>query len=81
VKEKRDAVKKANVNDDAVGTNWHVGVDERFAARNANQYAKRVAAEKLGTSGTGNPNLVCESRLVESYEPTDEPMVLRSRDA
>ncbi len=72
-KEKRDALKKATVNGDAVGTNGHVGVDVRFAARNANQYAKRVAAEKLDTSRIGNPNIVYESRLVGSYEPTGEP--------
>lgn len=48
-------------------------VDERFADRAAKQYANRVAEEKLGAT-TGNPNLVYESRLVNSFEPTGVPV-------
>jgi catechol O-methyltransferase len=76
VAQKRENAKKVAATDGGgavSGTNGHVGVDERFAARNANQYAKRVAAEKLDTSRIGNPNLVYESRLVESWEPTGVP--------
>ncbi|SMQ52487.1 unnamed protein product [Zymoseptoria tritici ST99CH_1A5] len=46
--------------------------DERFADRAAKQYANRVAEEKVGVS-KGRPELVYESRLVESFEPTGEP--------
>ncbi|KAF2730431.1 hypothetical protein EJ04DRAFT_545767 [Polyplosphaeria fusca] len=40
--------------------------------KNVKQYAKRYGEEKLSES-KGNPNLVYESRLVESFEPTGVP--------
>lgn len=57
-------------------------VDERFAVGASRQYANRVGEEKLGNA-VGNPNLVYESRLVESFEPTGVPVsfdVLRVRE-
>jgi catechol O-methyltransferase len=45
---------------------------DAFGDRHAKQYAKRVASEKL-EAVVGNPNLVYESRLVESFEPTGVP--------
>lgn len=47
--------------------------DERFPVKNAKQYAKSVDQEKFSSS-KGNPNLVYESKLVESFEPTGEPV-------
>ncbi|KAL8804558.1 MAG: hypothetical protein Q9182_002473 [Xanthomendoza sp. 2 TL-2023] len=41
--------------------------------RNAEQYKKREGEEKLNTEIKGNPNLVYESKLVNSFEPTGEP--------
>jgi len=38
--------------------------------RTASQYG---GVEKLGTEGIGNPNLIYESRLIESWEPTGIP--------
>jgi catechol O-methyltransferase len=73
VREKREKAKKVKTSGDVVGSNGHIGVDERFAARSANQYLKREGAAKLDTSRIGNPNLIYESRLVESWEPTGVP--------
>lgn len=50
------------------------GVDARFADRTSNQYAKREGQEKLDVTVKGNPKLVYESKLVNSYEPTGEPV-------
>lgn len=44
-------------------------VDERFNERTAKQYKNKVSEEKLKNS-LGNPNLVYESKLVNSFEPT-----------
>jgi catechol O-methyltransferase len=49
------------------------GSVEGFAERNVKQYAKRHETEKFSQSA-GNPNLVYESRLVNSYEPTGVPV-------
>jgi catechol O-methyltransferase len=46
---------------------------EGFAERNIKQYANRHSVEKFSQS-PGNPNLVYESRLVNSYEPTGVPV-------
>jgi len=51
------------------------GSVEGFAERNVKQYAKRHETEKFSQSA-GNPNLVYESRLVNSYEPTGVPVSL-----
>lgn len=47
--------------------------DERFNDRTAAQYSKRVEKEKLGHT-MGNPNLLYESKLVNSFEPTGVPV-------
>ncbi|KAL8677622.1 MAG: hypothetical protein Q9186_005957 [Xanthomendoza sp. 1 TL-2023] len=41
--------------------------------RNADQYKEREGEEKLNTEIKGNPNLMYESKLVNSFEPTGEP--------
>ncbi|TKA79910.1 hypothetical protein B0A49_00986 [Cryomyces minteri] len=64
VQEKRQALEKS----EAGG-----GPDARFKDRTANQYAKRQGQEKLDASIKGNPNLVYESKLTNSFEPTGEP--------
>lgn len=46
--------------------------------RNADMYKAREGEEKINTELKGNPNLVYESKLVNSYEPTGEPV--RERD-
>ena len=46
-----------------------------FKDRTKNQYANRVKEEKLDDAEhRGNPNLVYESRLIKSYEPTGAPV-------
>lgn len=45
------------------------GVNGRFADKTANQYKSREGQEKLDETRIGNPNLVYESQLVNSYEP------------
>lgn len=42
--------------------------------RSRNQYHKREGEEKLDTEVRGNPNLIYESKLVKSFEPTGEPV-------
>jgi catechol O-methyltransferase len=44
---------------------------ESFTSRHAAQYGE---VEKLSTEAKGNPNIVYESRLVHSFEPTGEPV-------
>ncbi|KAK5144818.1 hypothetical protein LTR04_001464 [Oleoguttula sp. CCFEE 6159] len=64
VQEKRQALEKSEAGS---------GPDARFKDRTANQYAKRQGQEKLDASVKGNPNLVYESKLTNSFEPTGEP--------
>ena len=65
VAKKRDQYKAANTN----------GVDTAgFGDRWKNQYQKREGEEKLSTEVKGNPNLVYESGLVHSFEPTGVPV-------
>lgn len=47
--------------------------DARFGDRTAKQYANRQTEEKLQQS-KGNPNLVYESKLINSYEPSGVPV-------
>lgn len=47
------------------------GPDARFQDRTANQYATRRGEEKLAAT-RGNPNLVYDSKLVHSFEPSGE---------
>ncbi|KAL2036694.1 hypothetical protein N7G274_010565 [Stereocaulon virgatum] len=44
-----------------------------FGDRWKDQYHKREGEEKLNKEVKGNPNLIYESRLVNSYEPTGVP--------
>lgn len=49
------------------------GIDVQSAfGRNADMYKEREGEEKLSTEVRGNPNLVYESKLVNSFEPTGE---------
>jgi len=48
------------------------GVDPRFSDRTVQQYLKREGEAKLDDSRIGNPNLVYESKLVPSFEPSGE---------
>lgn len=50
------------------------GVDSRFEDRTANQYKNRQGQEKLDETWFGNPNLVYESQLVDSFEPNGIPV-------
>lgn len=49
-------------------------IDVSGFGRNADQYKDRVAEEKLSTEIKGNPNLIYESKLVNSFEPTGDPV-------
>jgi catechol O-methyltransferase len=44
-----------------------------FSDRYKNQYSKRMTNEKPNLEFPGNPNLVYESRLINSWEPTGVP--------
>lgn len=48
--------------------------DLGFAEKHKNQYSKRVTDEKPNLEFPGNPNLVYESQLVNSWEPSGEPV-------
>ena len=69
VAKKREQYKAANTN--GVDT---AGFDDRWK----NQYQKREGEEKLSTEVKGNPNLVYESGLVHSFEPTGVPVKISS---
>ncbi|KAF2454928.1 S-adenosyl-L-methionine-dependent methyltransferase [Lineolata rhizophorae] len=45
------------------------GVDERFSSKQATMYEKRVGKVELANL-VGNPNLIYESKLIESFEPS-----------
>lgn len=45
-----------------------------FSNRWKDQYRNREGEEKLNVDWTGNPNLVYRSELVNSFEPTGEPV-------
>ncbi|KAI4243184.1 MAG: hypothetical protein LQ352_007078 [Teloschistes flavicans] len=50
------------------------GIDVKSSfGRNADMYKEREGEEKISTEAKGNPNLVYESELVHSYEPTGDP--------
>ena len=44
------------------------------------QYKKREGEEKFGTDIEGNPNLIYESKLVNSFEPTGVPVSFHFAD-
>lgn len=53
------------------------GIDASgFADRTKNQYVKREGEEKLSTAIKGNPNLIYESSLNKSFEPSGEAVSL-----
>lgn len=47
--------------------------DARVGSKHINQYAKRGESTALSASA-GNPNLVYDSKLIYSFEPTGEPV-------
>lgn len=49
------------------------GDAEKFPRWSSNQYAKREGAERPADA-RGNPNLVYKSKLMESFEPTGDPV-------
>ena len=61
--------KKANFNETGSKAYDTAG----FAAKNANQYKKSIMQEMPEFDAPGNPNLVYESELVNSFEPTGVP--------
>lgn len=61
--QKRNVTKEVKVN----------GAEENFPDRTANQYKR---PEKLNHSLLGDPNLIYQSRLEHSFEPTGEPVGL-----
>ena len=61
--QKRDASAKGASSTDASG----------FVERTKNQYKQREGDEKLGES-KGNPNLIYDSKIIHSFEPTGEPV-------
>ena len=61
----------------AAGNSTLSSVDSRFLDRTAKQYEKREGAAKLGST-SGNPNLIYESQLYNSFEPNGEPVTLAS---
>jgi catechol O-methyltransferase len=63
VEQKRENVKGGMQGDDVKG----------IAEKNVKQYANRYKEEKFSQS-PGNPSLVYESKLVNSYEPTGVPV-------
>ena len=50
------------------------GDADGFADRTKNQYRVREGEERLSTEVKGNPNLVYESKLIKSFEPTGDPV-------
>lgn len=65
VDEKKKAVKTASsVN----------GVDSRFGDHTAKQYLQREGEAKLDENRQGDPYLVYESQLINSYEPSGVPV-------
>ena len=65
VSTKKERYEKGEVNGDDAA---------KFPDRSRNQYQKREGEEKLSTEVKGNPNLIYESKLVNSFEPTGEPV-------
>lgn len=61
----------------AAETGEESGPDARFKDTTAKQYAKRQGEEKLGST-KGNPNLIYDSKLHKSFEPTGEEVCYQS---
>ena len=49
-----------------------------FGDKWKDQYKKREGEENLSTESKGNPNLIYESKLINSFEPTGIPVTLLS---
>ncbi|KAL8948431.1 MAG: hypothetical protein Q9222_005383 [Ikaeria aurantiellina] len=66
----RSSVEEKRKNAEKEQTN---GIDAQSGfGRNTDMYKKRVGDEKLSTEVKGNANLVYESKLVNSFEPTGD---------
>lgn len=65
VEQKRDKLNKADAEEQESAT---------FPDRTKNQYRAREGEEQLNTELKGNPDLVYESKLVHSFEPTGIPV-------
>ena len=52
-----------------------------FGDKWKDQYKKREGEENLITEFKGNPNLIYESKLINSYEPTGIPVTLLINDS
>ena len=63
--------KRANANDSGERSGL-----KGFGEKTSKQYERRGGEEKLDSKCAGDPNLVYESRLVESFEPTGVPVCL-----
>ena len=50
------------------------GVDTRFADRTSKQYVKREGEATLDETRVGNPSLVYDSMLINSFEPSGVPV-------
>ncbi|KAF2196822.1 hypothetical protein GQ43DRAFT_452106 [Delitschia confertaspora ATCC 74209] len=50
--------------------------EERFPQRNVTMYEKKFPAQNPNFASIGNPDLVYESELIKSFEPTGVPHVL-----
>lgn len=69
VQEKRDIYEKESKEEDTLE------YASSFPDRYKNQYAKREGIEKF-VDVKGNPNLIYESKLIHSFEPTGVPVSL-----
>ncbi|KAL8840549.1 MAG: hypothetical protein Q9170_001302 [Blastenia crenularia] len=67
----RSSVEKKRQANSVEKTNG-VDIQTKFG-RNSDMYKAREGEEKLSTDIKGNPNLVYESKLVNSFEPTGDP--------
>lgn len=56
------------------GINTETKADSSTFGKNADMYRKREGVEDANTKIKGNPNLIYESRLMNSFEPTGEPV-------
>lgn len=68
----RSSVEQKRQADQSGQTNG-IDIQSEFG-RNADMYKEREGEEKLSTEIRGNPNLVYESKLVNSFEPTGLPV-------
>jgi catechol O-methyltransferase len=62
---------------DAAKNEGHNGEED---LRSKAQYKKQVGSDTPAVDFPGNPNLIYETRLVRSYEPTGEPVSFLLRD-